>query len=297
MERSSPGYQLTGITVQPTLVTVFSSDPNLVDQLGGFVETEPVSLAGVTGDIQKNVGLSLPDGVSIVGEKTVTVRVSISPIENSIKVTRPVEITGLRQGLFAQASPDTVSVILNGPVPILDNLQPDDVRIVLDLIDMTAGTYQLTPEVLTSSNDIKVQSVLPDTIEVTISTTPPPTPQPTPVRLNSHVETYRRSCRAPQCRQVDTLQPSDWGAAGCRRRPTGHHAGSAWWRKRNGGAEHSTWSTPGESIPPNQASPSPFPRTRRITSRKFAPRPKWRPPVPTPSSARRRRDRPDPRRS
>lgn len=175
------GYQLTGITVQPTLVTVFSSDPSLVDQLGGFVETEPVSLAGVTGDIEKNVGLSLPDGVSIVGEKTVTVRVSISPIENSINVSRPVEITGLRQGLFAQASPDTVSIILNGPVPILDNLQPDDVRIVLDLINKTPGTYQLTPEVLTSSSAINVQSVLPDTIEVTISSTPPPTAQPTPV--------------------------------------------------------------------------------------------------------------------
>jgi YbbR domain-containing protein len=174
-----PGYQLTGITVQPTLVTVFSSDPSLVDQLGGFVETEPVSLAGVTGDIEKNVGLSLPDGVAIVGEKTVAVRVDISPIENSIKITRTIEISGLRQGLFAQASPDTVSIILNGPVPILDNLQPDDVRVVLDLIDLSSGTYQLTPEVLTSSNDIKVQSVLPDTIEVTISTTPPPTAQPT----------------------------------------------------------------------------------------------------------------------
>jgi YbbR domain-containing protein len=173
------GYQLTGITVQPTLVTVFSSDPSLVDQLGGFVETEPVSLAGVTGDIQKNVGLSLPEGVSIVGEKTVVVRVSISPIENSIKITRSIEITGLQQGLFAQASPSSVSIILNGPVPILDNLQPGDVRVVLDLIDKTAGTYQLTPEVLTSSNDIKVQSVLPDTIEVSISTTPPPTAQPT----------------------------------------------------------------------------------------------------------------------
>jgi YbbR domain-containing protein len=174
-----PGYQLTGISVQPTLVTVFSSDPNLVDQLGGFAETEPVSLAGVTGDIEKNVGLSLPDGVTIVGEKTVTVRVNISPIENSIKITRQIEMTGLRQGLFAQASPSTVSIILNGPVPILDNLQPNDVRVVLDLTGVASGTYQLTPQVITSSNAIRAQSVLPDTIEVTISSSPPPTSQPT----------------------------------------------------------------------------------------------------------------------
>jgi YbbR domain-containing protein len=174
-----PGYQLTGITVQPTLVTVFSADPAQVDQLGGFVETEPVSLSGVTEDIQKNVGLSLPEGVSIVGDKTVTVKVNISPIENSLKVTRAIEITGLQQGLFAQASPDVVSLILNGPVPILDNLRLSDVRVVLDLINLAPGTYQLTPQVFTSSNDLKVQSLLPDTIEVTIGRTPFPTSVPT----------------------------------------------------------------------------------------------------------------------
>lgn len=174
-----PGYQLTGITVQPTLVTVFSADPSQVDQLGGFVETDPVSLAGVTGDIQKNVSLSLPEGVSIVGDKTVTVKINISPIENSLKVTRAIEITGLQQGLFAQASPDSVSLILNGPVPILDNLRLTDVRVVLDLINLAPGTYQLTPQVFTSSDDIKVQSLLPDTIEVTIGRTPFPTSQPT----------------------------------------------------------------------------------------------------------------------
>lgn len=171
-----PGYQLTRITVSPTLVTVFSSDPNLVDQLGGFAETEPVSLTGATADFQMNVGLALPQGVSIVGDKTVTVKVSISPIENSVKVTRRLTLSGLPDGLYAIPSPDTISLILNGPVPLLDSLKPEDVRVVIDLSNLSVGTYQLTPTVVTSSSDIKAQSILPDTVEVVITSTPPPTP-------------------------------------------------------------------------------------------------------------------------
>jgi YbbR domain-containing protein len=175
-----PGYQLTRITVTPTLVRVFSPDPQVVNGLSGFVETEPVSLAGATEDFERRVALNLPEGVSIVGEQSVVVQVSITPIENSITITRPVEFQGLAPGLYAQASPETVNLILNGPLPVLDNLTTDDVRVVLDLGSLAQGTHQLTPNVIAASPQVRVQSILPDTIEVTITDVPPPTPTPTP---------------------------------------------------------------------------------------------------------------------
>lgn len=175
-----PGYQLTRITVTPTLVRVFSPDPQVVNELSGFVETEPVSLAGATEDFERRVALNLPEGVSIVGEQSVVVQVSIAPIENSITITRPVEFQGLGPGLYAQASPETVNLILNGPLPVLDNLAADDVRVVLDLGNLAQGTHQLTPNVIAASPQIRVQSILPDTIEVTITDVPPPTPTVTP---------------------------------------------------------------------------------------------------------------------
>ncbi|MGA9531124.1 MAG: CdaR family protein [Anaerolineales bacterium] len=174
-----PGYQLTRITVTPTLVRVFSPDPRVVNGLSGFVETEPVSLAGATEDFDRRVALNLPEGVSIVGEQSVVVQVSITPIENSITITRLVEFQGLAPGLYAQASPETVNLILNGPLPVLDNLTSDDVRVVLDLGSLGQGTHQLTPNVIAASPQIRVQSILPDTIEVTITDVPPPTPTPT----------------------------------------------------------------------------------------------------------------------
>lgn len=175
-----PGYQLTRITVSPTLVRVFSADPQVISELSGFVETQPVSLAGATSDFERRVGLDLPEGVSIVGEQSVIVGVNISPIETSITATEDVEFQGLEAGLFAQASPNSVNLILIGPLPTLDDLQPTDVRVVLDLGGLEPGAHQVTPDVIVASPDIQVQSVLPDTVEVVISDEPPPTPTPIP---------------------------------------------------------------------------------------------------------------------
>lgn len=175
-----PGYQLTRITVSPTLVRVFSADPQVISELSGFVETQPVSLEGATSDFERRVGLALPEGVSIVGEQSVIVGVSISPIETSVTATEDVEFQGLEAGLFAQASPNAVNLILIGPLPTLDDLQPTDVRVVLDLVGLEQGAHQITPDVIVASPDIQVQSVLPDTVEVVISDEPPPTPTPLP---------------------------------------------------------------------------------------------------------------------
>lgn len=175
-----PGYQLTRITVSPTLVRVFSPDPQVISGLSSFVETEPVELGGATDDFERRVSLNLPEGVSIVGEPSVLMRVSIDPIENSITVTRTVEIQGLGQDLYAVVSPQSVDLILFGPVPILDALGPEDVRVVVDLLGLETGIHQLEPEVVVASPEVRVQTVLPDTIEVTITDTPPPTPTPQP---------------------------------------------------------------------------------------------------------------------
>jgi len=177
-----PGYQLTEITVSPTLVRVFTSDPQAMSELTGFVETETVSLRNVTGDFERRVSLDLPEGVSIVGEQSVLVRVSIKPIETSITITREVEVEGLEDGLYAIAAPQTVSLILTGPLPVLDGLQPRDVRVVADLLGLAQGTHQIELEVIVALPDVNVQSILPDAIEVTITDTPPPTPTPVPTQ-------------------------------------------------------------------------------------------------------------------
>jgi YbbR domain-containing protein len=184
------GYRLTSMSVFPPTVTVFSSNPSLIDSLPGFVETSPLDLTGVREDIDLPLPLNLPDGVEVVGEQTVLVQLSVSAIEGSITLSNlPVEIVGLPTNLVARISPTTVDAIISGPVPLLERLTEEDVRVSLDLSEVEAGTYQFAPRVTLSIQELKIESILPGSIEVvvdlrsrvtpTFTPTPTPTPRPT----------------------------------------------------------------------------------------------------------------------
>ena len=177
------GYRLTDISVFPPVVTVFSSDPNVVSTLPGVVETQPLDLQNANEDVTTRLDLNLPEGVSVVGEQTVLIQAGISPIESSITLSNEVvQVTGLPEGLTAQVLPATVDVILSGPLPLLDTLTRQDIRVTVDLTGLTAGTHQLTPRVEILIADVVVESILPGTVEVTLvpSGTPYPLPTPTP---------------------------------------------------------------------------------------------------------------------
>jgi len=177
------GYRLTDISVFPPVVTVFSSDPNVVSALPGVVETQPLDLQNANEDVTTRLDLNLPEGVSVVGEQTVLIQAGISPIESSITLSNEVvQVTGLPEGLTAQVLPATVDVILSGPLPLLDTLTRQDIRVTVDLSGLTAGTHQLTPRVEILIADVVVESILPGTVEVTLapSGTPYPLPTPTP---------------------------------------------------------------------------------------------------------------------
>ena len=99
------GYRVTNIFVTPVGVVVFSSDPELVNNLPGYVETQPIDLTGKDDDFETLVDLNLPSGISVVGDSKVLVQVSIATIESSLAISLPVEVIGLAPGLMASLNP------------------------------------------------------------------------------------------------------------------------------------------------------------------------------------------------
>lgn len=174
------GYQVTNINVTPPIVTLSSSDPSLVQRLAGFVDTSPLDITGASSDVVRRVSLRLPQNVQ--GPDSVLVEINVAAIEYSLTVQRTLEFRGLAPGLGATASPDSVDVLILGPLPLLDNLSLQDVRVVVDVQGLAPGSYQLTPQVLFLSDQLRAENVLPSQIEVTIGqVTPTPTvPTPTP---------------------------------------------------------------------------------------------------------------------
>lgn len=181
--QQAPGYRIENISVFPPVVTVFADDPELVSQLPGIVETQPLDLQDRKEDVSTRLSLDLPENITIVGPQTVQVQVSISPIQTSVTLlNQPINVNGLSEGLSAQVFPQAVDVIISGPLPVLDALTSQDITVSVDVTDLEIGVYQLTPEVKVLVENVLVESILPGTVEVVIAipNTPTPTAFPAP---------------------------------------------------------------------------------------------------------------------
>jgi YbbR domain-containing protein len=145
------GYWLSNISVSPPNVTVFSTNPQL----------------------------DLPEGITLVGEESVLVRLSIAAQESTLPITLPIEAIGLPPDLEASFSPESVDLLLAGPLPILNNLKPAEVRVVANLGGMEPGVYQVSPVVDLLPNQVRIIYIQPDMVTASISSPPTPTPTPT----------------------------------------------------------------------------------------------------------------------
>lgn len=164
------GFYLTGIMADPPNITIYSTDPELAANMPAFIETTPLNLNGAFESFEKDVSLNLPEGIVVVGDQQVTIKVNISAIQSSILLTGiQVEISNLGQGLKAALSPDRVDIYVSGPLYLLDKLNAADIIVTLDLANKTPGTYQLIPTVTLADSAINLDSILPASIEVVIS--------------------------------------------------------------------------------------------------------------------------------
>ena len=103
--------------------------------------------------------------------------------------------------LEAKIAPGTVDVILSGPVPVLNDLQPSDIRVIVNLENYQEGTHQVIPIVDFLPVDVQKVSILPATVEVTI--TVEPTATPTSFFLQQSVGTL-----TPTLTPTQTVTPS-----------------------------------------------------------------------------------------
>jgi YbbR domain-containing protein len=175
---AASGYWISNIVVNPSTVTIIGN-PDILAKIPGFVETVPIDVTGATTDISKRAVLSLPEGVSVLNNEGVTVQISVTPLLGGQTVRRKISVQGLKRGQTTTISPDSVEVILSGPLPNLQNLAADDVQVVVDVTGLAAGTHQLKPRVTAVPGALRVQNIVPDTVQVTLADLTTPTPTPT----------------------------------------------------------------------------------------------------------------------
>jgi len=220
------GYRISSVSVEPSNTTIFGS-PLVIEGIPGSLETSAIDVNEAITDVAERVTLTLPQGVTVLGEQSFLVTVSVMAIESSLTVQRELIIQGLQPDLNATPSPEVVDVILSGPVPKLDVLRPEDVQVILNLYDLQRGTHKITPEVVVPEG-LKVESILPDTIEVEMNIgaslvptntpepvetpeptdTPEPTETPEPIETPQPIETLTPTPQQPAPTPTLTLTPT-----------------------------------------------------------------------------------------
>jgi YbbR domain-containing protein len=160
------GYWVSDISVEPATVTLVGT-PDVLNQLGGFVETEALDVSDKKENIIERLRLVLPEGISVLNANDVMVRVAIDPVLGGLTVQRQVLIND-SCNLPSQVSPQVVSVILSGPLPILQALRPDDVQIRVAAPRCAAGSYQSELQAVNVPDEVRVESIVPESAEVNV---------------------------------------------------------------------------------------------------------------------------------
>jgi YbbR domain-containing protein len=179
--RGSPaaGYNVTAVEADPPSVTLLG--PIDILNATSVVLTDDIDVSGASSDIFRTVSLRLPTSVSISGSSgTVSVRVRIAAGQGEATFGVAPAFSGLGSNVRLVSITSLVEVLLQGELPLLRSVIPDQVKVTVDLTGLAAGIHLLQPSIEAPQN-LQVLSTSPSTVEVVLeSTVASPTPTPTP---------------------------------------------------------------------------------------------------------------------
>ena len=165
------GYNVTAVELDPASVTLLG--PLELLNVTSFVVTDDIDITGATSDISRIVNIvGLHQGVSIIsGSSTVSVRVRIAAGQGEATFGVAPQWTGLASDLRVVSVAPLVEVTLQGELPTLRNVSPDQVTASVDLSGLGAGSHRLEPQVEVPDG-LEVANISPTSIEVVLETVP-----------------------------------------------------------------------------------------------------------------------------
>lgn len=175
----APGFALEALRAEPTTVTIRGLPETLAEITE--VQTEPLSMDGLTETQSFETALVLPEGVRVdAGQEVVTVSATIGPSVSSRTFVLGVVCQGAGDNACLPAL-DQLTVTLSGPGEVLSELTAAQLTPVLDAGGLPPGTHEVSPVVVGLPEGVELLGIVPGRVEVTIAApAPPPTPPPTP---------------------------------------------------------------------------------------------------------------------
>lgn len=165
------GSYVSEVSAVPSTVDI--TGPQSVVSEIAFVETEKIDLTNANSDIERDIGLSLPSGITLQSgsDPLIKISVKISDSEVSRELFLSPNFEGLDFSYMISASePSQFRIIVSGKADLVNALKSGDVSLALDLRSRTAGiyNYDINPNMIKAPAGITVLSVLPSSLTATI---------------------------------------------------------------------------------------------------------------------------------
>ena len=141
------GYNVTGITIDPPLVTVTGSLAVLqsIDPLAGIATSE-ISISDARSTVVQQADLRLPPDSGVLGSIQVTVTVTITPIRGEVSFLVVPQVRNVGDGLVVTPAASVV-VTLAGDLPALQAITAESIIVGADAQGLGPGLYVLPIQV------------------------------------------------------------------------------------------------------------------------------------------------------
>jgi YbbR domain-containing protein len=171
------GFEIDEISVVPSTVLV-EGDADPLAALAR-VDTEPVSVSGLSETQTFETELALPGGIEAVDPVPIRVTVSFRPITESRSYTVGLQVVGAEPGLTYTPNASSVLLSVAGNPAALDTLNAETTLAQLDVTGREPGTYDV-PVTAELPSGVTLVAASPPTVPVTVTVAAAPSPATSP---------------------------------------------------------------------------------------------------------------------
>lgn len=172
------GFEVAAVTVEPAIVGVEGD----ADQLAALtrLDTQPISISGISSDLDRTVALSLPAGILALGVDEVRVTVTLRAVTATRTFSAGFVLAGANSALLYDFSTDRVLVTIGGSVADLDRLTASTFSVRVDVSGLPPGIHEVAVTANLAAG-LSLVAIAPATISVSIASPETGSPSPSPV--------------------------------------------------------------------------------------------------------------------
>ena len=131
-----------------------------------------VRLDGADGDIRLSLVATLPAGVTATDGSSARVVVAVEAVLGTTVLTVVPAVDGVPDGMVADLGDQIVTVVLEGPLPALNGLEPGDVVAEVDVGALDGDESGFAEVVVVAPRNITIREWRPALLSVTLTPLP-----------------------------------------------------------------------------------------------------------------------------